>query len=191
MNKPWNSYSRRFVQFAVKRQKPRITLIYANAEGDLGLAKKGLQRNETTVEFLFVEIREIRGSKPRGKSMGQDDSLPLQVRVVTKIYQQPELHPRCFEVVEHLGTMLVGEFLDRLQLDDDLIVTYQIRNVGVAQGLPAVGKGQLSLRIKRYAEVLQFDLHAILIDRFHETVALVIIHGKATTDDLECLVPIQ
>jgi len=80
--------------------------------------------------------------------------------------------------------MLVGEVLDGFQLNKDLTVTNQIWDVGLLQTLAMVKESQLFLRFEGNRSGAQLDLHALLINRLHESVSLLAVHLESGTHDL-------
>ena len=72
-----------------------------------------------------------------------------QAGIVTKVYQEPQLESRCFEVILNLGPVFVGEFRYRFEFKDDFVVTDEVRRVLRAQGAAFVFQREWFLRRKR------------------------------------------
>ena len=121
--------------------------------------------------------------------MTQNDPFPLQTRIVSEVHQETELKPSSLEVVQYLGTVLIGEQFDSFKLYDDFIVTGDIGNVAVPKTLAPVIQVDFHLRIIGYALVPEFDFNTILIHWLHETVALVLVNIQTGPNDLIGFLP--
>jgi len=103
---------------------------------------------------------------------GVDDSLDLEFRVVTEVDEQSKLDFRRFEIVLHLGSVLIRQVLHGLEFEDDLLVADEVRLVSSSQRSGLVVECQRLLRDERNSLEAQLNLDALLIDRFQKPAAL-------------------
>jgi hypothetical protein len=137
------------------------------------------------VEKVMAEYMN-REDEPKGREdlgFGTDDAFPLQSTVGAKIHEQAEFEAGYLEVVVDLGAVLVGQGFDRLEFDDDFIEAKQIERVGVTQGYAAISDRKISLGIEEDFAMGEFDLHAVLVNRFHVAVTLCGMHRHACAVD--------
>src|SRR5204862_4689544 len=87
------------------------------------------------------------------------DSFNLSFRIVTKIYKEPQLESRCFEVILNLGAVLVCEFCYRFEFQHDLVVTNEVRLVLRTQETAFVFQREWFLWNERDSLQSEFDLH--------------------------------
>jgi hypothetical protein len=84
--------------------------------------------------------------------------------------------------------MIISEFGDSFDLDDDLAVAIEVGLVRLFEGPPFVCQLEFCLGEKRNAPQFEFDLEAFLINRLEEPRALVVVEFKACSDDSITLV---
>lgn len=68
-----------------------------------------------------------------------DGSFPFELGVVTEVDEEAEFKAGCFEVVVELGAVLVCEFGDGFEFDDDFAETDEVGLVGLFEGNVFVG----------------------------------------------------
>jgi hypothetical protein len=103
---------------------------------------------------------------------------------MAEVDQESKLQATGFQVIHDLCFVLVGNFLHCLQFHNDLFVAKQIRDVFVLQRLTSLAQCQFLLAFIRNATMPEFDLHAFLVNRLHESMPLVIVDCEASPHDL-------
>ena len=83
------------------------------------------------------------------------------------------------KIVLHLSPMLVGNLGNRLQFNNDLIVTDEVRYVVLLKRPPFVAQRQWHLRPRGDAQQSKLDLDTLLENRLQKTAALVLIDFEA------------
>ena len=99
--------------------------------------------------------------------------------VVSEIDEQTELHASCLEIIDDLGTVLVGEIWHGFEFEDDFAEADKIRDERVSQTPVFVGERKLLLCIERNVLEFQFCFETLLIDWHSESTALQLIDLKA------------
>jgi hypothetical protein len=79
--------------------------------------------------------------------------------------------------------MIIGEFGDGFDLDDDLPVAVEVRLVGLHEGPTFVCQLELRLGEERNAPQFEFDLETFLVDRLEEPRALIVVDFETRPDD--------
>jgi len=82
-----------------------------------------------------------------------------------------------------LSTVFVTEPRSSLDLDDDLSVANEVRDIDLPQVLPFVRELKALLGVNRNAPKPKLDLQAFLIDRLDEPTALLVVNLEARSDD--------
>lgn len=107
-----------------------------------------------------------------------DEPLDSDSWMAAEVHEQAKSHSSSIEVVQNLRRVLRRKFLDRFQLNDDLVVTDQIRLECLTENLPFVGESQIAVRLKGDAALAQFYLQAFLVDRFQKPAAHFVVNLK-------------
>lgn len=105
-----------------------------------------------------------------------------------EIHEQAEPVAGGVEIIEHLGTMLIRQRRHRLDLQDDLLETDEIRLKSLTKRPAFVAQWQMRLRRKRNALQTQFNFQTLLIDGLSEAATFLVINLKARPHDPEALV---
>ena len=108
------------------------------------------------------------GTGKKGLWTLSDTALAFELAVAAEVEEEADSEAGGFEIVEELGVFVAGELVERLQLDDDLPVTYEVDLVFLGKAMPFVGDVERFFGFKRYAAGAQFDLHGFLIHFFEE-----------------------
>ena len=103
--------------------------------------------------------------------------------MMPEIHQQTQPIAGGAQVIQHLRTMLIHQFGNRLDLQNNLRVTDKIWLKSLAQWFAFVTQGQMRLRHEWEALQSQFNLQALLIHRFGEPAAFFIVNLKARPND--------
>jgi hypothetical protein len=98
---------------------------------------------------------------------------------VAEVDEETKPEARRFQVVVDLGTVLVGQFGDGLDLHDDFAKAEEIRVVMLFQGTAFVGELEFGLRLIRNVSHPQFDLQTFLIHCLQKATPLVVVHLEA------------
>ena len=107
----------------------------------------------------------------------------MQFRVMAKVDEKPKFKPAGFQVIEDLSAMLVSEFGDGLQLDDDFLVANKIGKIFLVENFPSIFKGQSGLRDCWDAAMLEFNAQTFLIHRLVKAAALVFVNFEASANN--------
>jgi hypothetical protein len=95
--------------------------------------------------------RNTRNTRKKEKRKLDHDSLVLDFGVVAEVDEQSEAKARRFEVIVHLSAMLFSQFLDRFDLQNDLVKKDEVGRVLLRQTLSLVTKLQLLFRFEAQA----------------------------------------
>jgi hypothetical protein len=109
----------------------------------------------------------------------------LDLGVVAEVDEQTELHACGLEIVDDLGTMLVGEIWDGLQLQNDLPEANDVWNEGVFETAAFVEERELALSVERDSLNFKFGLQTFLIDGLSKTASFELIDLKASSSNAE------
>jgi len=102
---------------------------------------------------------------------------------MTKIDQESELKSCASQIVVNLGAMFVAQLGYRFDLEDDLPEAYEVRLIAMFQRPIFISQYKLSLRCKRNSTKAEFDLQALLINRFQKSRSLDLIDLKVSPHD--------
>jgi hypothetical protein len=102
------------------------------------------------------------------KGILEGDPLNLDFGVMAEVDQEAELEVGRAEIVEDLSLVLFGKIFGRLEFDDDLAITDEIRNVAMLQRRPFVAEKEIVLRLIGDAASLKFEFEALLIHGFQK-----------------------
>ena len=86
--------------------------------------------------------------------IGKDDAPPFQLGTL-EIQEEPNRELRDMKIVDHAAAFVVGDALDRLRVDDDIVICYQVRH-GLAHLMFLVQQGKSGLLDER--DVTEFEL---------------------------------
>jgi len=108
-----------------------------------------------------------------------------------KIDEKAKLKTGCLQVICSLRLMLFKKFGDSFNLNDDFIVTDEVRLIRVFEYLPIIGQRESLLGNKRNLTAFEFDLQTFLIDRFEEAVTQNLVNIHTSASDRIALVRIK
>ena len=103
--------------------------------------------------------------------------------MVTKIDENAKLKAGCIQIIDDLSTVLVHQLGNGFELGDDLVEADQVRFVGFAERVSLVAKVQTRLSDERDRLHAKLHLQALLINRFQESAAFLLVHLEAGPDD--------
>ncbi len=102
---------------------------------------------------------------------------------MTKIDQESQPKSRAPQIVVNLGAMFVAQLGYRFDLEDDLPEADEVRLIAMFQRPIFISQYKLSLRSERNSAKAEFDLQALLINRFQKSRSLDLIDLKASSHD--------
>src|SRR6266480_4960870 len=79
--------------------------------------------------------------------------------------------------------MLVGQYEDRFQFDDNFFKADKIRRVTLRQNTPAVAEGERRFMNCWNSLIFEFDPQAFLINRLQKTTTLLVVNFETGADD--------
>jgi len=135
--------------------------------------------------------RKTDRSEGRAVAGGVRDALVFEFWESSEIHEKAQRVAGRVKVVEDLGTVLVGERGDGLDFQNDCLVADEVGDKAMTQNAVTIGERKLGLRLNRDFEELEFDLQALLINRFSEPAALRLVDGEACPHDGVALVFIK
>ena len=98
---------------------------------------------------------------------------------MAKVDENPKFKPAGFQVIENLSAMLVSEFGESLQLDDDFVVADKIGKIFLVENSASILTGQPRLRDCWDAAIVEFNAKTFLIHRLVKAAALVFVNFEA------------
>ncbi len=101
----------------------------------------------------------------------QDYSFNSCFLLATEIHQQSKPQISGLQVIQYLGTMLTGKIAQSLQLDDNLVITDDVRFVRLLLHFALIKQLQLLLGNERYPSSPELLFKTFLIDRFEKSAA--------------------
>src|SRR5271157_5651448 len=122
-----------------------------------------------------------KGSQSENHS--ENDSFIFQKRVATRIDQESQPESRAPQIVMNLGAMFVAELRHRFDFEDDLPEAHEVRLIAMFQRPIFISQYKLSLRSERNSTNAEFDLQALLINRFQKPRSLDLVDLKASPHD--------
>src|SRR5271157_2337289 len=122
-----------------------------------------------------------KGSQSENHS--ENDSFIFQKRVATRIDQESQPESRAPQIVMNLGAMFVAELRHRFDFEDDLPEAHEVRLIAMFQRPIFISQYKLSLRSQRNSTNGEFDLQALLINRFKKPRSLDLVDLKASPHD--------
>ena len=99
-----------------------------------------------------------------------------------EVDQQPKPIPGGLEVIVDLSTVLICQFRDRLQFDDDLAETNKVRHIALLQAPAFVAQLQARLGTERNLDQTQFDLQTLLINGFEKPAPFLVVDLETSPD---------
>jgi hypothetical protein len=126
-------------------------------------------------------IRAIRGCRvSRGLAY---DSFPFEFWVVAEVDEQAEFVSGGLEIVVDLRTVLIHQFFDGFQFQNDRVETDEVRFVFLFQRTFLVPQIEFDFRCTWNLQISEFEAEAFLVNRFHEPAAHLVVNFEASADD--------
>src|SRR3989442_809948 len=123
------------------QMQQRLPLMSASRRQHLWAACRGGGLISAYSAYSAVALSAIAVSAPLCH-----DALKLDLGVMAKVDQQPQFEPRRFEIVLHLRPMFVSQLAHRLEFQNDLFMTDEVRLVLGPKRTAFVFQGQGLLR---------------------------------------------
>ena len=118
--------------------------------------------------------------------MGEDEAFPDEAGL-TEVDQEPHRIIRGFQIVQHLGHMIVDKSCDGFDLQDDPVVTNKIGHEIFLKILIFVFDPDLLLTLKRDLFLVHLFFQCLLIDRLQEPIPQLLMNTHTRPDDLVSL----
>jgi hypothetical protein len=99
---------------------------------------------------------------------------------MAEIDEKTQFHSGRFQVVIHLSAVLIGQFLDRLDLYDNAIEADEVGSVGLFQPIPFILQNQFPLSRKGNSQFVEFCFQAFLIYRLQKPASHLTIHFEGS-----------
>ena len=103
--------------------------------------------------------------------------------MMAEIDQQAKPFPGCLQIIDHLGSVLIIELFNRLDLQYDFIKTQEIRFIGLPQFSTLVIKPDPGFLSKWDFPHRKFKRQAFLVDRLKKPISFVCIYLEASPDN--------
>lgn len=134
------------------------------------------------INLLASRLLKLRNTRNARKGL-VDEALVFDLGVVAEVDQEPELLASRLQLVDHLRTVFVGQFLDRLDLEDDLAEAQEIRLVLLFQRLSLVLESKPRLPIEGDLLLPKLKRQAFLVHRLQEAIAFLFVHLETGAND--------
>jgi hypothetical protein len=114
------------------------------------------------------------------------DHKPLifELTLGTKIDQNPKFESRRVEITDHLCSMSVAQAFDCLDLQDDLVISNEVRDEFLFEQSAFVTQRQLDMWCAWQLPDAQLKLQALLVNRLKKARTFLAIHLEAGTHDM-------